>query len=53
MTKDSMIIQTDELEVCAGEYVDISGWPMTGDESLGSKHKGYLSTESDFDAGST
>ncbi|KAK0471000.1 hypothetical protein IW261DRAFT_1425522 [Armillaria novae-zelandiae] len=29
MTKDSMIIQTDELEVCAGEYVDISGglWP--------------------------
>ncbi|KAK0219256.1 hypothetical protein IW262DRAFT_1448992 [Armillaria fumosa] len=29
MTKDSMIIQTNELEVCAGEYVDISDglWP--------------------------
>lgn len=31
MTKDSMIIQTDELEVCAGEYVDVSDglWPET------------------------
>ncbi len=29
MAKDSMIIQTNELEVCAREYVDISDglWP--------------------------
>ncbi|KAK0437622.1 hypothetical protein EV421DRAFT_2060249 [Armillaria borealis] len=29
MAKDSMIIQTNELEVCAGEYVDIADdlWP--------------------------